>query len=186
MSVKAAIRNLRKDLHLLRHVNTVHASRKGQKREAPDATEAEDRDGSSESSSKMKKTEQKPLGDRWPEQQLVMVTGTIGDILPWSSRQDLMVLAPTVMCAVAIPRGWNSRSACGLWGVDPGAVKESASEFPSHLRHPPERAAGSDEQLPVGPRRDHRLIPEGRDCTVGVRNELCSCMNDALLRHCCV
>ena len=46
-------------------------------------------------------------------------------------------------------------------GRRPGAVKESASEFPSHLRHPPERAAGSDEQLPVGPRRDRRLIPEG-------------------------
>lgn len=118
-------KEFKKRLHLLRHVNTVHASRKGQKREAPDATEAEDRDGSSESSSKMKKTEQKPLGDRWPEQQLVMVTGTIGDILPWSSRQDLMVLAPTVMCAVAIPRGWNSRSACGLWGVDPVQLRKA-------------------------------------------------------------
>ena len=111
-------KEFKKRLHLLRHVNTVHVSRKGHKREASDATEVEDPDDSSARSSKMKKTEQTLLGDRWPEQQLMMVTGTIGDILPWSSQQDLMVLAPSIMCAVAIPKGWNSKSACGLWGID--------------------------------------------------------------------
>ena len=107
-----------KRLHLLRHVQRVHAVRKGTKREASEATEADDHGNVGESNSKARTTEQKPLGDRWPKQQLVMLTGTIGDILPWSSQQDMMLLAPAVLCAVAIPRGWNSKSACGLMGVD--------------------------------------------------------------------
>ena len=105
-----------KRLHLLRHVQQVHAVRKGTKREAPEATEADE--NASKSNSKARKMEQKPLGDRWPKQQLVMLTGTVGDIVPWSSQQDMMLLAPAVLCAVAIPRGWNSKSACGLMGVD--------------------------------------------------------------------
>ena len=107
-----------KRLHLLRHVQQVHTVRKGAKREASEATEADDHGNVGESNSKARKTEQKPLGDRWPKQQLVMLTGTIGDILPWSSQQDMMLLAPAVLCTVAIPRGWNSKSACGLMGVD--------------------------------------------------------------------
>ena len=116
-------REFKKRLHLLRHVHKVHAEKKGNKREAPEATGAEDRTSTGESSSKTRKIDQKPLGDRWPEQQLVVVTGTVGDILPWSSQQDMMILAPAVMCAVAIPRGWNSRSACGLLGVDPSQLR---------------------------------------------------------------
>ena len=104
-----------KRLHVLRHVQRVHAVRKGTKREA---TEADGHGDEGASSSKARKAEQKPLGDRWPTQQLVVLTGNIGDVLPWSSKQDMMLLAPAVLCAVAIPRGWNSKSACGLMGVD--------------------------------------------------------------------
>ena len=118
-------REFGKRLHLLRHVNKVHAEKKGKKREAPEATGAEDHTSTGESSSKTRKIEQKPLGDRWPEQQLVVVTGTAGDILPWSSQQDMMILAPAVMCGVAIPRGWNSRSACGLLGIDPSCLRRT-------------------------------------------------------------
>lgn len=107
-----------KRLHVLRHVQRVHAVRKGTKREASEATETDGHGNVGASSSKARKTEQKSLGDRWPKQQLVVLTGTIGDILPWSSQQDMMLLAPAILCAVAIPRGWNSKSACGLMGVD--------------------------------------------------------------------
>ena len=155
-------KEFKKRLHLLRHVNTVHASRKGQKREAPDATEAKDRDGSSESSSKMKKTGAetagRPLaraatgdGDRDHRRHFTLVQPA-----------DLMVLAPTVMCAVAIPRGWNSRSACGLWGVDPVQLRKARQS--SHHTYDTLRKELQEvmEQLPVGPRRDHRLIPKER------------------------
>ena len=53
-----------KRLHLLRHVQQVHAVRKGTKREASEATEADDHGNVGESNSKARKTEQKPLGDR--------------------------------------------------------------------------------------------------------------------------
>ena len=110
---------------LLRHVSTVHAEKRERKRGAPESAGAAERNSAEGGSNKKQKLTQQPLGDRWPEQQLVVVTGTAGDVLPWSSRQDMMFLAPVVVCGVAIPRGWNSRSACGLLGLDPDCLRET-------------------------------------------------------------
>lgn len=57
-------------------------------------------------------------GDYWPSsQQVVIATGQAGDLLPWSSEDNIMLLAPSAICGVLVPKKWTSAMACGIMGV---------------------------------------------------------------------
>ena len=56
-------------------------------------------------------------GDRWPDQQLVLATGKAGDLLPWSSQNNIMLLGPAAVTGVLVPRKWTPVMALGVLGV---------------------------------------------------------------------
>ena len=65
-------------------------------------------------------------GDQWPaKQQLVLTTGNTGDILPWSSKHNIMLLAPSAVCGVIVPRKWTPTMACGALGISRETLKET-------------------------------------------------------------
>ena len=63
-------------------------------------------------------------GDYWPSsQQVVVATGQAGDLLPWSSQNNLMLLAPSAVCGVLVPKNWTSSMVCGIMGISRKTLK---------------------------------------------------------------
>ena len=109
-----------KRVHLLRHIRQVH------KNERSDASESEPtRKDDGETPSKRQRTEEHALpGDHWPsEEQLVITTGGPGDLVPWSQSHNLMLLTPSAVCGVMVPRGWTPAMAFNLLGVDRNTLR---------------------------------------------------------------
>lgn len=98
--------------HLFRHLRQVHQD--------TDGGNPKDSAPSGENSRKRRRTEDHTLpGDYWPtEKQLVITTGGPGDLIPWSQQHNLMLLAPSAVCGVMVPRGWSPATACGVLGVN--------------------------------------------------------------------
>ena len=97
--------------HLARHRSKVHPPSR------PDTTGDTTRTQGSKESRKRPHEDELP-GDYWPgSQQLVIATGQAGDLLPWSSQDNIMLLAPSAVCGVLVPRKWTSVMACGILGV---------------------------------------------------------------------
>ena len=95
--------------HLARHRSNVHPPK--------------DANGDNTRAQGSKKDRKRPHGDElpgdyWPSsQQVVVATGQAGDLLPWSSQDNIMLLAPSAVCGVLVPRNWTSSMACGIMGV---------------------------------------------------------------------
>ena len=97
--------------HLAHHRSKVHPLSR------PDTTGDTTPTKGSEGSRKRSHEEELP-GDYWPDsQQLVIATGKAGDLLPWSSQDNIMLLAPSAVCGVLVPRKWTPAMACGILGV---------------------------------------------------------------------
>ena len=93
--------------HLICHNGRVHPDKR------PDNLE----DAKSTRRSKEGRKQELP-GDQWPDnQQLVLTTGKAGDLLPWSSQHNVMLLAPSAVCGVLVPKKWTPTMACGILGV---------------------------------------------------------------------
>ena len=97
--------------HLARHRGRVHPPSR------PDTPEDTQSTKESERGHKRPREEGLP-GDHWPDsKQLVIATGKAGDLLPWSSQQNIMLLAPSAVCGVLVPRKWTPAMTCGILGV---------------------------------------------------------------------
>ena len=97
--------------HLIRHNGRVHPDKR------PDNLEDAKSTRRSKEGRKRQREEELP-DDHWPDnQQLVLATGKAGDLLPWSSRHNVMLLAPSAVCGVVVPKKWTSTMACGAMGI---------------------------------------------------------------------
>ena len=97
--------------HLIRHNGRVHPDKR------PDNLENAKSTRRSKEGRKRQREEELP-DDHWPDnQQLVLATGKAGDLLPWSSRHNVMLLAPSAVCGVVVPKKWTSTMACGAMGI---------------------------------------------------------------------
>ena len=64
------------------------------------------------------KRQKKPQRDRWPRsQQIVVATGEAGDLLPWGSDENLLLLAPSGVCGVRVPKTWTASMVLGIMGI---------------------------------------------------------------------
>ena len=101
--------------HLLRHIRRVHRNKPS---DTPTESEPTRKD-SGETPSKRQRTAEHALpGDHWPaEEQLVITTGGPGDLVPWSRDHNLMLLTPSAVCGVVVPRGWTPAMAFSILGV---------------------------------------------------------------------
>ena len=101
--------------HLARHRNQVHPP----KNTDGNHTCAQ----GSERDRKQPRRDEFP-GDYWPSsQQVVVATGQAGDLLPWSSQNNLMLLAPSAVCGVLVPKNWTSSMVCGIMGISQKTLK---------------------------------------------------------------
>ena len=101
--------------HLARHRNQVHLP----KNTDGNHTCAQ----GSERDRKQPRRDEFP-GDYWPSsQQVVVATGQAGDLLPWSSQNNLMLLAPSAVCGVLVPKNWTSSMVCGIMGISRKTLK---------------------------------------------------------------
>ena len=101
--------------HLARHRNQVHPP----KNTDGNHTCAQ----GSERDRKQPRRDEFP-GDYWPSsQQVVVATGQAGDLLPWSSQNNLMLLAPSAVCGVLVPKNWTSSMVCGIMGISRKTLK---------------------------------------------------------------
>ena len=101
--------------HLAHHRNQVHP---------PKNTDGNDTCAQgSERDRKQPRRDEFP-GDYWPSsQQVVVATGQAGDLLPWSSQNNLMLLAPSAVCGVLVPKNWTSSMVCGIMGISRKTLK---------------------------------------------------------------
>ena len=101
--------------HLARHRNQVHPPK--------------NTDGNHTCARGSKRDRKQPRrdefpGDYWPSsQQVVVATGQAGDLLPWSSQNNLMLLAPSAVCGVLVPKNWTSSMVCGIMGISRKTLK---------------------------------------------------------------
>lgn len=101
--------------HLARHRNQVHPP----KNTDGNHTCAQ----GSERDRKQPRRDEFP-GDYWPSsQQVVVATGQAGDLLPWSSQNNLMLLGPSAVCGVLVPKNWTSSMVCGIMGISRETLK---------------------------------------------------------------
>ena len=96
--------------HLVRHDGRVHPTTR------PDSSEDTGSTRENEGGRKRPREESLP-GDHWPDKQLVLATGKAGDLLPWSSQHNIMLLAPAAVSGVLVPKKWTPAMACGVMGV---------------------------------------------------------------------
>ena len=59
------------------------------------------------------------LGDRFTTQRFLLAAGKVGDILPWSSSENVMLIAPSAVCGITIPRSWSRAMACRVTACHP-------------------------------------------------------------------
>lgn len=101
--------------HLARHRNQVHSPK--------------NTDGNHTCAQGSKRDRKQPRrdefpGDYWPSsQQVVVATGQAGNLLPWSSQNNLMLLAPSAVCGVLVPKKWTSSMVCGIMGIKRETLK---------------------------------------------------------------
>ena len=68
------------------------------------------------------------LGDRFTTQRFLLAAGEVGDILPWSSSENVMLIAPSAVCGITIPRSWSRAMACRLLHVTPESLRQAGAE----------------------------------------------------------
>ena len=91
--------------HLARHLSIVHQTKAASKAGA-------------DQKSRKEPSECRLPGDHWPRsQQVVVATGQAGDIIPWSSDENLLLLAPSGICGVHVPEQWRTSMVMGILGI---------------------------------------------------------------------
>ena len=89
-------------------------------------------------------------GDYWPSsQQVVIATGQAGDLLPWSSEDNIMLLAPSAICGVLVPKKWTSAMAVRDHGRFTEDLTGDPEERRTPARDPAEGAESGASPLPA-------------------------------------
>ena len=101
-----------------------HLARRCKRTYSPkDTKKADARAQGSKKNPEQPQREERP-GDFGPSSQRVVVaTGQAGDLLPWSSQNNLMLLAPSAVCGVLVPKNWTSSMVCGIMGISRKTLK---------------------------------------------------------------
>ena len=67
-------------------------------------------------------------GDHYRQQQYLLAAGKVGDLFPWSSTHNLLLVAPSTVCGLMVPVTWTRGMACSLMGVRLEELREVCKE----------------------------------------------------------
>ena len=150
--------------HLARHRNQVHPP----KNTDGNHTCAQ----GSERDRKQPRRDEFP-GDYWPSsQQVVVATGQAGDLLPWSSQNNLMLLAPSAVCGVLVPQELDVQHGVRHYGH----LTEDPEGNPQVLGAPTGEdaggVAGRAPPLSAVASRGRGVVAEARETDLGERGAM--------------
>ena len=74
-------------------------------------------------------------GDQYAPSKVIMATGNTGEIIPWSTTHNLLLVTPMTVCGVVVPRAWDQKLACAMLRIPPASLREARSrEAPTTMK----------------------------------------------------
>ena len=99
------------------------------------------------------------------ENKVISVLRQTGDVLPWSATENLLLLAPTAICGVRVPRKLPSNVAASMIGVDIDHLRSQRTQMHPLLG---EIREYMEEAVKATMNNDHANAPFDEDENLGV------------------